>query len=242
MRHPVFVMLCLGGAVALSGCENNSDAQVQRAIKDVNVIDESNLNDVMLTVADPEEAVAYFTRTLQQNPDRIDVQRGLFDEEPRPFEADMVVDRINALTARARLGGVPVFFIQHERATEPLQHGSQSWQLERRLHVEPSDQIVRKTTPDSFLRTELQALLERQGIDQVIICGYACEFCVDTTVRRAAALGYGVVLAADAHTTHDKAHASAFQIREHHNATLPNISSFGSRITSVPSAEITIAA
>jgi Tfp pilus assembly protein PilF len=77
MRHPVLVMLCLGGTVALSACQKSSDAQVQRALKDVNVIDESNLNDVMLTVADPNEAVAYFTKTLQQNPDRIDVMRGL---------------------------------------------------------------------------------------------------------------------------------------------------------------------
>lgn len=77
MRHPVFVMLCLGGTVALSACQNGSDAQVQRALKDVNVIDESNLNDVMLTVADPNEAVAYFTRTVEENPDRIDVKRGL---------------------------------------------------------------------------------------------------------------------------------------------------------------------
>lgn len=77
MRHPVIAMLCLGSTVALSACQKNSDAQVQRALKDVNVIDETNLNDVMLTVADPNEAVAYFTRTLQQNPDRIDVMRGL---------------------------------------------------------------------------------------------------------------------------------------------------------------------
>ena len=77
MRHPVFVMLCLGGTVLLSACDKNSDAQVQRALKDVNVIDESNLNDVMLTVADPNEAVAYFTKTVQQYPDRIDVKRGL---------------------------------------------------------------------------------------------------------------------------------------------------------------------
>ncbi|WP_374431661.1 tetratricopeptide repeat protein [Tabrizicola sp.] len=77
MRHPVIAMLCLGSTVALSACQKNSDAQVQRALKDVNVIDETNLNDVMLTVADPNEAVDYFTRTLQQNPDRIDVMRGL---------------------------------------------------------------------------------------------------------------------------------------------------------------------
>ena len=77
MRHPVSILLCLGGAVFLSACQNNSDAQVQRALKDVNVIDESNLNDVMLSVADPNEAVEYFTRTLEQNPNRIDVMRGL---------------------------------------------------------------------------------------------------------------------------------------------------------------------
>lgn len=77
MRHPVSLVLCLGGAVFLSACQNSSDAQVQRALKDVNVIDESNLNDVMLSVADPNEAVDYFTRTLQQNPDRIDLMRGL---------------------------------------------------------------------------------------------------------------------------------------------------------------------
>ncbi len=77
MRHPVTIMLCLGGAVLLSACQNNSDAQVQRALKDVNVIDETNLNDVMLSVADPSEAVEYFTRTLEQNPGRIDVMRGL---------------------------------------------------------------------------------------------------------------------------------------------------------------------
>ena len=49
MRHPILTILCLGGAVALSACNKNSDADVQRAVKAVNVIDESNLNDIMLT-------------------------------------------------------------------------------------------------------------------------------------------------------------------------------------------------
>jgi len=93
MRHPAFVVLCLSGAVALSACQNNSDAQVQRALKDVNVIDESNLNDVMLSVADPGEAVDYFTRTLQQNPDRIDLMRGLarsLTRAQKPTEAAQI--------------------------------------------------------------------------------------------------------------------------------------------------------
>jgi Tfp pilus assembly protein PilF len=78
MRHPVLVALCLGGTVVLAGCgDNMSDAQVQRAMKDVNVIDETNLNDVMLTVADPAEAVTYFQTALQAEPGRIDLMRGL---------------------------------------------------------------------------------------------------------------------------------------------------------------------
>jgi nicotinamidase-related amidase len=168
----------------------------------------------------------------------IDVQRGLFDDAPRPFEADAVVARINALAAAARAAGAPVVFVQHETASAGLQHGSVGWALERGLQVEPGDPRVRKTTPDSFLRTPLGDLLAAADVNHLVLCGYATEFCVDTTTRRAAALGYGVLLAADAHTTHDKAHASAAQIRAHHNATLPNISSFGPVIRALPSAEI----
>ncbi|WP_415233413.1 tetratricopeptide repeat protein [Pseudorhodobacter sp.] len=77
MRHPVFLALCLGGAVGLMGCQKASDAEVDRALKSVNVIDESNLNDIMLTVGDPNESVAYFRKTAAENPDRTDLKRGL---------------------------------------------------------------------------------------------------------------------------------------------------------------------
>lgn len=172
----------------------------------------------------------------------IDVQRGLFDDAPRPDQADAVIQRINALTARARSAGVPVAFIQHERAAAPLLYQSDSWALVDQLQTTEQDARIRKTTPDSFLNTELAHWLTAQGVQRIVICGYATEFCVDTTVRRAAALGYQVVLAADAHTTHDKAHASAEQIRVHHNATLPNITSFGVAIRAEASAEVVFAA
>ena len=58
--------------------------------------------------------------------------------------------------------------------------------LDLRLTPAPGDRRVRKTTPDSFLRTTLSDELEAAGASRVVICGYATEFCVDTTVRRAA--------------------------------------------------------
>ncbi len=75
MRHPILASLCLCGIAFLSACNKNPN--VKSALKDVNVIDESNLNDVMLSATDPNEAVAYFQRTSAANPDRIDVKRGL---------------------------------------------------------------------------------------------------------------------------------------------------------------------
>lgn len=78
MPNLKFFACLFGTTILLTACnQGTSDADVERALKDVNVIDESNLNDIMLTVADPEEAVAYFQRTLAQNPDRIDLHRGL---------------------------------------------------------------------------------------------------------------------------------------------------------------------
>jgi len=78
MRNAGLLTICIVSLFGLSACERGmSDAEVEQAIKDVNVIDESNLNDVMLNAADPNEAVAYFERTIAQNPDRIDLRRGL---------------------------------------------------------------------------------------------------------------------------------------------------------------------
>lgn len=78
MRQFIVVPLCVAAVAALSACGKADDKEaVNRAFQGVNVIDESNLNEVMLTVGDPNEAVSYFQRTAEQNPDRIDVLRGL---------------------------------------------------------------------------------------------------------------------------------------------------------------------
>lgn len=77
MRQTKAILLCISSVIALSACEQGGQGDVSRALKSVNVIDESNLNDIMLTSADPDEAVSFFQRTLSENPDRIDLQRGL---------------------------------------------------------------------------------------------------------------------------------------------------------------------
>ncbi|MES2841851.1 MAG: cysteine hydrolase family protein [Pseudomonadota bacterium] len=172
----------------------------------------------------------------------IDMQQGLCEGEGRAFESDQVIARINNLAARARSAHVPVVFIQHESSDGYLEHASREWQLADGLQVEPGDLRVRKTTPDSFLNTDLQALLDAHGVSELIVCGMHTEFCVDTTTRRALALGYPVTLVADAHTSAGNAVLTPRQVIDHHNATLTNISSFGPRVRAVASADLKIAA
>jgi len=165
----------------------------------------------------------------------IDMQQALFATPPD--EAGTVVSRVNELAARARQAGVPVIWVQHV-AEAYMPADSDGWRLVSELIEAPQDLHVNKTTPDAFHGTALRQELELRQIKHLAICGYASEFCVDTTVRRAAALGYAVTLAADAHTTHDKPHASARDIRTHENATLPEITSFGAPIRAITAEQI----
>ncbi|MCF6271867.1 MAG: tetratricopeptide repeat protein [Rhodobacteraceae bacterium] len=65
----LFIGACAGGGI--------SDADKALPGGALNVIDASDLNDIMLEFADPEEAVRYFRNSAAQSPDRIDFKRGL---------------------------------------------------------------------------------------------------------------------------------------------------------------------
>jgi nicotinamidase-related amidase len=163
----------------------------------------------------------------------IDVQRGLCEGPDAPHDCPGTIERINAVTQRARAAGLPVFFVQHESSAGYLEHGSPEWQLATGLHAQAGDRRIRKTTPDAFLRTQLHETLQGLGVHDLVVCGMHTEFCVDTTTRKALALGYPVVLVSDAHTSAGNATISPQQVIAHHNATLTNISSFGPKVTAI---------
>ena len=170
----------------------------------------------------------------------IDVQQALCSGEDAAFESARVIERINAISRMARDKGAPVVVIQHESPDGALQRGTAGWQLAAGLNVEPTDLRIGKQATDSFHGTELRAALDARGVTRLAICGFQSEFCVDTTTRRALALGYPVTLVADGHSTVDNGVLSAAQITAHHNVTLANITSFGPRAVAVPASEVEI--
>lgn len=68
--------LAFAGILALGACGDISDAEKNASLGDLNVIDASDLNDLMLNFADPDEAVTYFRTASAANPERIDFRRG----------------------------------------------------------------------------------------------------------------------------------------------------------------------
>jgi nicotinamidase-related amidase len=170
----------------------------------------------------------------------IDVQQGLCEGDDAPFDCAGTIARINQVTAKARAAGAMVIFIQHESTAGYLEHGSAAWQLAQGLDVQTADPRIRKTTPDSFLRTGLESVLQKSGVTRLVICGMYTEFCVDTTTRRALSLGYPVLLISDAHTSAGNVAVSPQQVIAHHNATLTNISSFGPRVVAISANDLVL--
>jgi len=146
----------------------------------------------------------------------VDMQVGCFRGDPPRYEADTIVERINALAEAFRVREL-VVYIQHTDAAEGLARDSEEWQLLPALCIGAADARLEKAGCDAFLETGLESLLRGRGVDEVVITGCATDFCVDTTVRSAAAHGFHVTVVSDAHTTRDRPHLNAPTIIRHHN-------------------------
>jgi Tfp pilus assembly protein PilF len=84
MRHPGVFVLCLLGMATLTACQHGvSRSQAAKAVAEAQAVDQDNLSDIMLTVADPTEAVTYFKNALTVTPNRVDLKRNLARSEAR---------------------------------------------------------------------------------------------------------------------------------------------------------------
>ncbi len=152
----------------------------------------------------------------------IDMQVGLFHGPDTPYEGAQILANINLLIAKAHKAGAPVFAVQHTGpAGSPIEPGSPLTRLIPELNIDESrDTVFAKTRPNCFVGTPLADALREAHIEGLVIVGMKTEFCVDTTCRAAADLGFNPELITDAHTTMDTPVLSAQAIIAHHNRTL----------------------
>jgi nicotinamidase-related amidase len=148
----------------------------------------------------------------------VDMQAGLFST-PR-FDAANLIMRLNGIAGRLRRRRAPIIFVQHcGPEGDPLHPSQPGHALHEDLVVEEDDVRIAKESCDAFLNTTLASQLATSGVSEVIVTGFATEFCVDTTIRSALAHGFRTVVPEDGHTTADRAHLSADKVIEHYNET-----------------------
>lgn len=152
----------------------------------------------------------------------IDMQNAWLANPASPrFDTAGVVGRINRAIERIRDSGGQIVFVQH--ANEEAIAGSRQWDIIAALNAIDSDPRVHKIACDSFADTDLAQKLKATGSDTLYICGFATEFCVDSTVRAAASRALNIVLLSDAHTTSNRPHLAAESIVAHHNWVWANL-------------------
>jgi nicotinamidase-related amidase len=147
----------------------------------------------------------------------IDMQEGSFSKSDK-YDSENIISRINEFSKKVRVRGGNVIFIQHDGTEEEgLLPNSDGWNILSSLDRYAADVVIRKTTNDAFYKTTLDECLKNLGYEEVIFCGWATDFCVDTTIRSAISHEYFVSVASDCHTVSDRPHMRAENVIKHHN-------------------------
>lgn len=154
----------------------------------------------------------------------VDTQVNMFNEEMTVFQGERILETIAALLARARAQDVTVIYLRNDGGPgEPDERGTHGWEIHQSVAPLASEFVIDKSSPDGFESTTLKDELEKRGIEQIVIAGMQTELCVFVTARRAAQLGYKVIVVEDGHTTFDFEEMTASEAIDKYNAELEAI-------------------
>jgi len=138
----------------------------------------------------------------------IDIQNDYFPGGKWPLNGmETAADNAAKILIAARAAGDLVVHVRHEFLTTeapfftPDSEGAKIHSKVNSLNGEP---VVLKHYVNSFRETELEATLDRHGVDEVVICGAMSHMCVDAGTRAASDLGYQCTVVHDACATRDQ--------------------------------------
>ncbi|MEJ1227546.1 Nicotinamidase-related amidase [Pseudomonas sp. NFACC09-4] len=137
----------------------------------------------------------------------VDIQNDYFPQGKWPLvRAEAAADNAARIIEAFRQAGNQVVHIRHEFTSEDAPFftpGSEGAKLHSKVLNRADEPVVLKHYVNSFRETELQALLDQHGIEQLVIVGSMSHMCVDGVTRAAADLGYDVTVIHDACATLD---------------------------------------
>lgn len=129
----------------------------------------------------------------------IDVQNAIDDPKYAHRGQKGMEAAIALLLARWREKGDPVIFIRDDSTdpNSPFRPGQSGNDFKREVAPLNHEPIVDKRTSSAFIGTDLMQLLEDIGASELVITGAWLEYCVSSTVRMAADLGFMVFIPQD---------------------------------------------
>jgi len=138
----------------------------------------------------------------------IDIQNDYFPGGKWPLSGiDASADRASRVLEAARKAGDLVIHVRHEFPTAEAPFftpGSDGAKIHPKVAQLGSEAVVLKHQVNAFRDTDLKAILDRNGIDEVVICGAMSHMCVDAGTRAASDLGYKCTVIHDACATRDQ--------------------------------------
>lgn len=137
----------------------------------------------------------------------VDIQNDYFPNGKWPLvSAEAAADNAARLIQAFRDSGQQVVHIRHEFTSDSAPFftpGSSGAQLHAKVVNRADEPVVLKHFVNSFRETELKAILDEHGIDQLVVVGSMSHMCIDGVTRAAADLGYDVTVIHDACATRD---------------------------------------
>jgi len=120
---------------------------------------------------------------------------------------ESAADNAAKLLAAALAKGDLVVHVRHEFQSSDAPFftpGSVGARIHPKVENRESETVVLKHHVNSFRETDLKGILDRHGIEEVVICGAMSHMCVDAGARAASDLGYRCVVVHDACATRDQ--------------------------------------
>ncbi|HLD33160.1 MAG TPA: isochorismatase family cysteine hydrolase [Candidatus Nanoarchaeia archaeon] len=157
----------------------------------------------------------------------IDMQNYFLDDKSHAFvpSSRHVLKNVLQLISLFRNHSQPIIFTYFAIAREAdpignwwgdtVREDSFQSQIFPAFRPRENEYIFRKSTYDSFYRTELETILRSSNIKHVVVAGVLSNLCCETTARQAFIRNFSVFFALD---------ATAAYTEEMHLATLKNIS------------------
>ena len=143
----------------------------------------------------------------------IDLQNDYFPGGRWPLDGiKAAASRAAAVLEAARTAGDLVVHVRHEfpSADAPFfTPGSPGAEIHPQVQSLGSEPVVLKHHVNAFRDTDLKALLDRHGVEELVIIGAMSHMCIDAGVRAASDLGYRCTVLHDACATRDQQFAGA---------------------------------